>query len=450
MAGLVLDKDTIAAIATPPGRGGVGIIRLSGPRALPIAEAICGGPLAPRTAHFRSFSDQQNDAIDNGIALSFPAPHSFTGEDVVELQGHGGPVIQSLLLERCLELGARMARPGEFSERAFLNDKIDLVQAEAIADLIDAQTRSAAKQAKASLSGRFSDQLTALAGTILDLRKYVEAAIDFPDEDIDFLAEGKVAGQLTALANNAKELLAGARRGAIVRAGAQVVLAGKPNAGKSSLMNRLAGDAVAIVTDVPGTTRDLLRQPIELGGVALHLTDTAGLRDSEDTVEQEGVKRARSAIEMADVILHVIDDTQTDSAPSNSTETIDGKTLLVYNKIDLSGRKPGHIEGESTAAVAISTKTGAGMASFEEVLLGILGVSTDTEDPFSARERHIRILETVNNSLATALEQFLLSGAGELLAEDLRLTHDQLGEITGRVTTEDLLGEIFSNFCIGK
>lgn len=440
-----LDIDTIAAVATAPGRGGIGIVRLSGPSAREIAETISHRTLKPRSATFAHFTAADKAIIDSGIVLFFPSPASFTGEDVVELQGHGGPIVLNTVLNRCLALGARQARPGEFSERAFLNDKLDLVQAEAIADLIDAQTQTAARQAQASLQGEFSTAVNTLSQGLLALRIYVEAAIDFPEEEIDFLAEGKVTKQLTDLCHEARTLYENAHRGAIIRSGATVVLAGKPNAGKSSLINRMAGNAIAIVTDIPGTTRDIVRELVEIGGVALRLTDTAGLRATEDTIEAEGVRRAHQAIASADLTLHIIDDNE----PGSPIET-SGLVIHVYNKIDISGRPPGLVNDAQQPSVAISTKTDAGYTEFEQLLLATLGVHGSDETQFSARERHLVALNSVLATLTTALRQFEASGAGELLAEDLRLANEQLGEITGKVTTEQLLGEIFSSFCIGK
>lgn len=442
-----LDIDTIAAVATAPGRGGIGIVRLSGPRARAIAETVSHRSLTPRLATYGHFKAVDGTIIDSGIVLFFPSPASFTGEDVVELQGHGGPVILNTVLNRCLALGARQARPGEFSERAFLNDKLDLVQAEAIADLIDAQTQTAARQAQASLQGEFSRAVNDLSERLLALRIYVEAAIDFPDEEIDFLAEGSVTKQLANLCSETQNLYENAHRGAIIRSGATVVLAGKPNAGKSSLINRMAGNAIAIVTDIPGTTRDIVREHVEIGGVALRLTDTAGLRTTVDTIEAEGVRRAQQAIASADLTLHIIDDT--DNEPTDPIKTT-GLVIRVFNKIDISGRESGLLHDGQHPAVAISTKTDAGYAEFENLLLTTLGVQGGEETQFSARERHLVALNNTLTTLTTALRQFEATGAGELLAEDLRLANEQLGEITGKVTTEQLLGEIFSSFCIGK
>ena len=449
-----LDTDTIAAIATPSGSGGVGIIRLSGVNALSIGQTVSNLPvLTPRYAAYTQFYAKDGAAIDSGLILYFPNPHSFTGEDVVELHGHGGQLILSMILRRCLELGAREARAGEFSERAFLNEKLDLVQAEAIADLINAQTESAARQAQASLQGKFSEHINGIARQMVALRMYVEAAIDFPEEEIDFLSEGKVAHQLATLLEDAHALCSAAAQGAIYRTGATVVLAGKPNAGKSSLMNYLAGDAIAIVTDQPGTTRDVVKEHINIDGVPIYLTDTAGLRETDDVIEKEGVRRARQAITQADITLHLVDDTDI-----VSTDTLDltGHCIKVLTKIDLSGRAPGvinkgeHSDHIDSPVVGISVQTGEGVDTLKAVLVDALGLKSPGETLFSARERHIKALNQAIELLETAQDQFLSSGAGELLAEDLRLAHNYLGAITGKMSNDDLLGEIFSSFCIGK
>jgi len=447
-----LDTDTIVAIATPNGTGGVGILRLSGPLSRNIGLTLTNRQkLSARYAHYCDFLDEQNRVIDSGLLIFFPGPASFTGEDVVEIHGHGGQLVLTLLLRRCLTLGAREARAGEFSERAFLNDKLDLVQAEAIADLISASTETSARQAQASLRGDFSEKVTLLAQQLLELRIYVEAAIDFPEEEIDFLSDGKVASQLDNILQTGLNLRETARQGVIYRHGATVVLAGKPNAGKSSLMNVLAGDQVAIVTDQPGTTRDIVREQININGVPIRLTDTAGLRDSGDIIEQEGVKRAKQAITHADITLHVIDDSCTDP-----TEVLSGQTniITVLNKIDITGRTPGLCKPSPKSGapcVALSTKNGEGIQELKTVLLETLGITqSQTTSLFSARERHITAMDNALTTLSEAHSQFIASGAGELLAEDLRLAHDQLASITGKVTSDALLGEIFSTFCIGK
>ncbi len=450
----IVNKDTIVAIATPAGNGGVGIVRLSGAAAYTIALTISRrSSLAPRHASYTHFYADDMTVIDSGLVLYFPSPKSFTGEDVVELHGHGGQLVLSLLMRRCVALGAREARPGEFSERAFLNDKLDLVQAEAIADLINAQTESAARQAQASLQGAFSKRIEHIATQLIQLRLYVEAAIDFPEEDVDFLSEGKVTHQLADLLTCAHQLQSTAKQGAIFQQGARVVIAGKPNAGKSSLLNALAGNAVAIVTDQPGTTRDLVREHINIAGVPLHLTDTAGLRKTDDLIEKEGVKRAQQAIDEADVTLFCTDDSDP-SEPLVLDQT--GRRLQLLTKIDLTGRHPGRCIDTSPdgkkglPVIAISAQTGVGMDELKSEILACLGVSTSNDTLFSARERHLTALQSTIDILALAQQQFLSSGAGELLAEDLRLAHEQLGSITGTMTSNELLGEIFSRFCIGK
>ncbi len=464
-----LDNDTIVAIATPPGNGGVGVLRLSGPLSYYIGQALSGREiLSPRFAHYCNFRDDEQQLIDNGLLLFFPTPHSFTGEDVVEVQGHGGHMVMNLLLNRCIQLGAREARAGEFSERAFLNDKLDLVQAEAIADLINAQTETAARQAQASLQGAFSEQVTLLAAELLSLRVFVEAAIDFPEEEIDFLTEGSVAKRLSHILKTGSNLRKQAQQGVIYSHGATVVLAGKPNAGKSSLMNALAEDQVAIVTPQAGTTRDIVKEHINIAGIPIKLTDTAGLRESADIIEQEGVKRARQAIGHADLTLLVIDDANHDYSAKQLLDEVGVATsvITVINKIDLTGREPGVIDAASITdspsnpstisqlqlpAVALSTQSGEGLEALKVTILDALGVGSDgATSLFSARERHVKALDATLATLAVAETQFLTSGAGELLAEDLKRTHDQLAAITGKVTSDALLGEIFSTFCIGK
>lgn len=449
----MLDTDTIAAIATAPGKGGVGIVRLSGKQARIIAEQICNKPLPARVAtysHFRS----ETDLIDHGIALYFSAPASFTGEDVAELHGHGGPVVMQQLLQAALALGARQARPGEFSERAFLNDKIDLAQAEAIADLIDASSTQAARNALNSLQGDFSRAIDTLVETLVRLRMYVEAAIDFPEEEIDFLADGKVATQLDGIRQHLHVLLRNARQGALLREGVSVVIAGKPNAGKSSLLNALAGRDAAIVTAIAGTTRDVLREQIVLDGLPLHIIDTAGLRNSTDPVEQEGIRRAWQEIERADLVLLLVDsslDATTDADAlwqSVSTQQRPAvPTLVVQNKIDASGLLPSPSE---PGVVRISAKTGAGIDSLTAALKHLAGVESTTEGIYSARTRHVDALQRTQQLLAASSLQFQQTGAGELLAEDLKLAQQYLGEITGQFSSDELLGRIFSSFCIGK
>ncbi|QFU77684.1 tRNA uridine-5-carboxymethylaminomethyl(34) synthesis GTPase MnmE [Halioglobus maricola] len=458
-ANLQLDGDTIVAIATAPGRGGVGIIRLSGNKALPIAEAITGLSLTPRHAHFSQFGDANNLQIDSGITLYFPGPNSFTGEDVVELQGHGGPVIMDLLVRACVARGARQARPGEFSERAFLNDKIDLAQAEAIADLINSTTEQAALNATRSLQGDFSKEIDYLVEQVTQLRVYVEAAIDFPEEEIDFIGDGQVRTKLLAIIEQLRQVQSAAQQGTLVQEGMKLVIAGKPNAGKSSLLNALSGQDTAIVTPIEGTTRDVLRERIQIDGLPLHIVDTAGLRESGDEVEQEGIRRAWTEMESADRILLVVDSSDPEhnsDDPSviwpeiseHLTRTI--AVTVIHNKCDLSQRSPEISEANGRTVIELSAKTGEGIALLKQHLKSCMGYSEEGEGSFSARRRHLGSLENASASLEAGKFQLENAGAGELLAEDLRQCQDHLGEITGRVSSDQLLGEIFSNFCIGK
>lgn len=460
---MIASQDTIAAIATPPGRGGIGILRLSGRQALAIALAVLGRDeaLPPRQAVFGRFRDGDGRAIDEGLALYFRAPASFTGEDVVELQGHGGPVVMDLLLRRVLELGARLARPGEFSERAFLNDRLDLAQAEAIADLIDAGSEEAARSAVRSLEGVFSRKVRALVENLIQLRMYVEAAIDFPDEDVDFLSDGHVEGQLRALQDELEGVLAQARQGALLREGMQVVIAGKPNAGKSSLMNALAGFEAAIVTDIAGTTRDVLRERIQIDGMPLHVIDTAGLRETADVVEREGVRRALAEVDKADCVLFVHDlaegaDPLAQAAAHLAPLPAPDKLLLVANKCDVVAgaaaglRTRSGAEGAAYEEVVLSARSGEGLAALREALKQRMGFQAGEEGVFTARRRHLDALGRAKAALVVALGQLLDRGAGELVAEDLRVAQEALAEITGEFTPDDLLGRIFSSFCIGK
>ncbi|MDP4650798.1 MAG: tRNA uridine-5-carboxymethylaminomethyl(34) synthesis GTPase MnmE [Haliea sp.] len=451
------ETDTIAAIATAPGRGGIGIVRLSGPDAQRIAQRICGKSLTPRHAHFSTFRDSGEESIDSGIALYFPSPHSFTGEDVVELQGHGGPVIMDLLMAACLNAGARQAQPGEFSERAYLNDKLDLAQAEAIADLINSTTAQAARNAHRSLQGAFSTEIKSLINAVTRLRIYVEAAIDFPEEEIDFLADGHVANALIALQTQLSSVMASAQQGSLLREGMKVVLAGQPNAGKSSLLNALAGQNSAIVTAVAGTTRDVLREHIQIDGMPLHIVDTAGLRDSDDAVEKEGIRRAREEIASADRILLVMDMTDQSPPPANLWPGYPASTIpvtIIHNKCDLAGQLPAltgsNSETESPVTVRLCARSGEGITLLREHLKECMGFSGASSDTFSARRRHLEALRNAEEHLKNGRQQLEEAGAGELLAEDLKQCHDALGQITGKMSSDALLGEIFSSFCIGK
>ncbi len=452
MSQSAVDTITIAAIATPPGRGGVGIVRVSGPKVRAIAEAVAGELPPPRHASFRDFLDADGRVIDQGLVLYFPAPRSFTGEDVLELQGHGGPVVMDLLLRRVLGLGARLARPGEFSERAFLNDRLDLAQAEAVADLIDAETEAAARLATRSLQGEFSRRIQALQEKLVELRVYVEAALDFPEEEIDFLADGQVQARLAAVIEAVAAVRAGAANGRLLREGINLVIAGRPNAGKSSLLNALAGTEAAIVTAVPGTTRDVLRERIALDGVPVHLIDTAGLRETDDEVEREGVRRARAEIERADRVLWVYD---AGAGRPDLDEILSGlpsgvPVTLVRNKVDLVGEAPALDEYQGLPQVALSARHGQGLELLRRHLLEGAGYHAGSEGQFLARRRHLDAIDRALAALQRGAEVLQATAAGELLAEELRLAHQALGEITGEFTADDLLGEIFSSFCIGK
>ena len=440
-------NDTIAAIATPLGRGGVGIIRLSGPSVRSIAEGILGSLPRPRTATHRPFLSVNQQTLDDGIALYFPAPHSFTGEDILELQGHGGRVVLDTVLKRCIELGARLARPGEFSERAFLNGKLDLAQAEAIVDLIDASSEQAARSALRSLQGDFSQAVDKLLTTLIELRIYVEAALDFPEEEIDFLADGVVAGRLAQLQQSLHALMQKAQQGSLLRDGMHLVIIGRPNAGKSSLLNALAGQETALVTPIAGTTRDVLREQINLDGMPLHIVDTAGLRDSEDLVEQLGIERAWQEVDKADLILLLVDDTallETSDIIQRLPPAI--PRLVVHNKIDLSGKTAGQ-QGEQ---LYISVKQNLGLDVLREALKARMGFQGEHEGVFMARRRHLQALTETQQALEAASIQLNTFQAGELMAEELRVAQEALGQITGKFTPDDLLGEIFSSFCIGK
>lgn len=445
--------DTIAAIATPPGQGGVGIVRVSGADVPAIAAQLFGRLPRERQAELHGFHDAQGELIDHGLVLYFPAPASFTGEHVLELHGHGGPVVMDLLLARVMSLGARPARPGEFSERAFLNGKLDLAQAEAIADLIASGTATAARAASRSLQGVFSTQVHDLVEQLTRLRMYIEAAMDFPEEEIDFLADAAVSDQLAELQTACAALRANARQGCLLRDGLTLVIAGRPNAGKSSLMNALAGRETAIVTDIPGTTRDVLREQIQLDGLPLHLVDTAGLHDSEDPVELAGMARTRAALEQADQVLLVVDDTAGFTAADAAL--LDDlpagvPCLRVYNKIDLTGRAPGAVTDAASATVALSVKTGDGMDALSSHILSAVGYAEHSEGSFTARRRHLDALTRASEFIDSGRQRLEQQQSAELLAEELRLAQQALGEITGEFGSEDLLGRIFSDFCIGK
>lgn len=444
--------DTICAIATPPGQGGVGIVRASGPAAAAIAQTLLGAEPRPRHAHLARFHAADGELLDEGLLLFFPGPASFTGEDVVELQGHGGPMVLDRLLRRVVELGGRLARPGEFSERAFHNGKLDLAQAEAVADLIAASTEAGARAAMRSLQGEFSQAVQQLVEALIELRVYVESAMDFPDEEIDFLSEGAVAARLQRVVEQLQQVRTSARRGQVLRDGMTVVIAGRPNAGKSSLLNRLAGYEAAIVTDIAGTTRDVLREAIHLDGMPLHIIDTAGLRDSADPVEQEGIRRAWHAIERADRILLLLDDRVGMTAAEQAIlERLPAGIAVttVRNKIDLSGNPAGLDETELGPELRLSALTGDGVELLREHLKASMGYA-EHSGGFLARRRHLDALERAAAYLAQGQQQLELHHAGELLAEDLRRAQEALGEITGAFTSDDLLGRIFASFCIGK
>jgi len=446
------NKDTIAAIATAPGRGGVGIVRVSGPESFKIANKILGKLPEIRKAEYLPFSDGDAQILDTGIAVLFQNPNSFTGEDVLELQAHGGPVVLDMILKRVLELGARPARAGEFTEQAFLNDKMDLAQAEAVADLIEAESAEAAKAAVRSLQGEFSNTIHELVNNLIELRLYVEASLDFPEEEIDFLSDGKVEAKLVSIETALSEVFKSARQGCLLREGMTLVIAGRPNAGKSSLLNQLAGRESAIVTNIPGTTRDVLREHIQIDGLPLHVIDTAGLRESNDPIEQEGVRRAWLEIEQADRIILLVDDTHRDNDHLEIEDQLPGHigVTRVFNKIDNSGRKAELIETEKEIDISLSAKTGAGMDILKTHLKQCMGYEQSNEGRFMARRRHIDALENADQHLQSARYNLIELKAGELLAEELRYTQEQLNEITGEFTSDDLLGEIFSSFCIGK
>ena len=478
-----LTTDTIAALATAPGKSGICVVRVSGPGAASIAKSILAFAPTPRTAHLSKFKDANDDIIDEGIALFFKGPASFTGEDVLELQGHGGLSVQKLILDRVLNLGARLANPGEFSERAFLNNKIDLVQAEAIADLIDANSAQAARSALRTLSGEFSNKVNHLVAELTKIRVNIEAAIDFSDEDIDIITESRVKEGLREISKSLTLALSQANKGMLLKEGMQVVIAGEPNAGKSSLLNALLGNDSAIVTSIAGTTRDLLSEQLQIEGMPVHITDTAGLRLSEDVVEQEGIRRAADAVRKSDKVILVIDSSANALYKETLSEhslqelslslvpnllldepTLFAKTLVVFNKADLT---PGAVVGRGTLTVpaslqtvdgvpdtldtiTLSAKLNDGIDGLRDALKESIGFNSMIEGAFVARERHLIALRTASTLIKSA-ERCLVDGVPfELAAEDLRLAQNELGKITGQITSDDLLGEIFSNFCVGK
>ncbi len=443
-----MNNDTIAAIATPSGQGGVGIIRISGSKAPQLAKIISGLCPAPRYAHYGKFSDTNQSTIDSGLTLYFKKPFSFTGEDVIEFHAHGGPVVLDLLLKEILQHDIRPARAGEFTERAFLNDKIDLAQAEAIADLIAADSEQAARAAMRSMQGEFSAIIHQLVEELIQLRIYVESALDFPEEEIDFLADEAIANKLDVVKQKLLDVKKSAQQGRLLKEGMTVVIAGKPNAGKSSLLNQLAGQESAIVTEIPGTTRDILREHIQIDGLPLHIIDTAGLRDSDDIVEQEGVKRAKQMIEKADRVLFVVDIKDNDETILETLPEEVGITTI-FNKIDTQGQLPEIIEDQNTK-IYLSAKTGDGIDLLKQHLKNCMGYQQKSEGQFIARRRHLDAINNAEQHLKIADVNLHQLKAGELLAEELRLAQEALSSITGEFSSDDLLGRIFSDFCIGK
>ena len=464
----LVETDTVCAIATAPGRSGVGIIRVSGPRALVISEQILGFTPTARHAHFCNFLDSAGQTIDQGIALFFSTPNSFTGEDVLELQGHGGMYVLKELLDRTVQLGARLANPGEFSERAFLNNKIDLVQAEAIADLIESSSKQAAKSALRTLQGEFSNKIENLQRQLIEARVHIEATIDFSDEDIDFVSDNKVGESLQTIFESISATLTQAKQGALLKEGINVVIAGKPNAGKSSLLNALSGLDSAIVTDIPGTTRDLLSEEINIDGLPMHIIDTAGIRISGDVVEQEGLRRAQIAMEQADLLLLIVDKSENEQdvekllAPlvlltDKSIKELDSlqHTAIIYNKIDLLKNEKASLStikylDHAIPTLSLSAKKNIGINLLQEYIKEAIGFNATEEGAFIARQRHLLALTNARELLSSALRQLETQSSLELIAEDLRFAQAQLGAITGEFTSDDLLGEIFSNFCVGK
>ena len=463
-----VETDTICAIATAPGRSGVGIVRISGPLSLSISKKILGFSPTPRHAHFCNFLDATEMNIDQGIALFFSAPNSFTGEDVLELQGHGGTYVLRELLDCALQRGARLANPGEFSERAFLNNKIDLLQAEAIADLIESTSKQAAKSALRTLQGEFSNKILNLVRLLIDARVHIEATIDFSDEDIDFVSDNKVGDSLSAILESITATLAQAKQGALLKEGINVVIAGKPNAGKSSLLNALSGMDSAIVTDIPGTTRDLLSEEINIDGLPVHIIDTAGIRISNDVVEQEGLRRAQLAMEQADQLLLIVDKSELEQdvekllAPlvlltGKSIKELEylQNTTVIYNKIDLLNSEVPSLStvnylDYSIPTLSLSAKECVGIDLLRGYIKEAIGFKATEEGVFIARERHLTALNNAKKLVESALALLATQSSLELIAEDLRFAQVQLGAITGEFTSDDLLGEIFSNFCVGK
>lgn len=452
--------DTIAAIATPPGQGGIGVVRVSGPLSKKIAQQILGFLPKARKAHYCQFHDQQQQLLDHGIALFFPGPNSFTGEDVLELQGHGGPVLLDLILKTCVVAGARLARPGEFSEQAYLNGKMDLAQAEAIADLISCQSEHAARAALRSLEGEFSQCIHALLNKLIYLRMYVEATIDFPEEEIDFLSDGKVAALLQDLLETVERIEQAARQGSLLREGMIVVIAGQPNAGKSSLLNALSGREAAIVTDIAGTTRDILREEIIIDGLPIHIIDTAGLRESDDPIEREGIRRAREMLQKADHVLLVMDVTKTDAANiRQELQSLQGQLpsaipcTVILNKQDLLSLEKSAelVQGlQDFPHIKISAVTKQGLLELRDYLKKCVAFDSQFEGGFLARRRHLDALRRAREAIFRAQKQLVEYSAGELIAEELMLAQQDLAEITGEFHSDDLLGKIFSSFCIGK
>jgi len=448
--------DTICALATPPGTGGVGIVRISGPLAADVARALAGHLPRPRRAELTEWRDADGEVIDSGLSLYFPGPRSFTGEDVLELQGHGGLFVLQRLLQRTVALGCRLARPGEFTERAFLNDKLDLVQAEAIADLIESGSEAAARAAQRSLQGVFSNEVHALQEQLTALRVFVEAAIDFPDEEIDFLAESDVAERLVRLGAQVGRVLLQARQGRLLRDGILLAIVGPPNAGKSSLLNALSGQDSAIVTDIPGTTRDVLRERIDIEGIPVHLADTAGIRDTEDAIEAEGVRRALRAVAEADLVLVVEDATgEAQAARALAARLPEGPPRLrVVNKVDLLSAAERRPYADQPGCLLISARSGEGLDALRRSVRDLVGAGPGDRatvgGEFSARQRHVDALRRAAAHIDAGAAIMASTRAGELLAEELRLAQQQLGEITGEMASDDLLGQIFSSFCIGK